>query len=91
MKELLKSYTNVPVEVAAKLLNVSKPFIYVGLQKGTLPIGTAVQITNEKYTYHISPGLLLDYIEGTSDKYEELKRMLEKLLERGDSNEKTMG
>ena len=82
MKELLKEYTNVPVEVAAKLLNVSKPFIYQGLQKGTLPIGTAVQISNEKYTYHISPGLLIDYIEGNENKYQELKNMLEKILER---------
>ncbi len=83
MKELLKEYTNVPVEVAAKLLNVSKPFIYQGLQKGILPIGTAVQISNEKYTYHISPGLLIDYIEGNESKYQELKNMLEKISERG--------
>ena len=82
MKELLKDYTNVPVDVAAKLLNVSKPFIYRGLQKGTLPIGTAVQISNEKYTYHISPGLLIDYIEGSENKYQELKNMIEKALER---------
>ena len=88
MKELLKEYTNVPVDIAAKLLNVSKPFIYAGLQKGTLPIGTAVQITNEKYTYHISPGLLIDYLEGSEGKYIELKNMLEKLLERGENSEK---
>lgn len=81
MKELLKDYTNVPVDVAAKILDVSKPFIYQGLQKGTLPIGTAVQITNEKYTYHISPGLLIDYIEGNERKFNELKNMLEKIIE----------
>ena len=80
MKELLKDYTNVPVDVAAKILDVSKPFIYQGLQKGTLPIGTAVQITNEKYTYHISPGLLIDYIEGNERKFNELKNMLEKIM-----------
>lgn len=90
MKELLKDYTNVPVEVAAKLLNVSKPFIYAGLQQKTLPIGSAIQISNKKYTYHISPGLLLDYIEGTNSKYTELKEMLEKILERSDTSEKTM-
>ncbi|AZK44800.1 helix-turn-helix domain-containing protein [Paenibacillus lentus] len=52
---------NIPVAEAAKRLGKSKQFIRVGLQKQILPFGVAVQLSS-KFSYHISPKLLDDYI-----------------------------
>ncbi len=46
---------NLPVDVAAKLMGVSPQFIRVGLQRGTLPFGWAVQQSKNRYTYWIGP------------------------------------
>lgn len=51
----------VKVEDAAKILGVSSQFIRLGIQRGILPIGYAVK-TSSKWTYHISPFLLEQYI-----------------------------
>jgi len=54
---------NITVKEAAEILGASEQFIRVGLQTGRLPIGTAVQVGYAKrYTYHISPKLLKEYI-----------------------------
>jgi hypothetical protein len=45
---------NMSVAEASKLMGVSLQFIRVGLQKGVLPFGYAVQITRGRYTYYIS-------------------------------------
>lgn len=45
---------------AAKILGVSNEYIRLGLQKGVLPIGTAVKMSSV-WTYHISPKLLEAY------------------------------
>lgn len=47
---------------ASKIMEVSQQYIRIGLQRGILPIGTAVQISGKKWTYHISKGLLEKYI-----------------------------
>jgi len=52
----------VTVLEASKILGVSQQYIRIALQKGVLPIGTAVQISGKKWTYHISKGLLDKYI-----------------------------
>ena len=52
---------NISVKEAAKMMNKSEMFVRVGLQRGLLPIGTAIQ-TSSKYSYHISPKLLKDYL-----------------------------
>ena len=39
---------------AAELMDVSQQFIRIGLQRGILPFGYAVQ-TSSKWTYYISP------------------------------------
>lgn len=52
---------NVKVSDAARLLGKSEQFVRVGLQRGILPIGTAVQMSS-KWTYHISPKLLEEYV-----------------------------
>ena len=54
----------VTVLEASKILEVSQQYIRMGLQKGILPFGTAVQISGKKWTYHISRKLLDDYIGG---------------------------
>lgn len=52
---------NISVRDAAELLGVSQQFIRIGLQRGALPIGTAVKMSS-RWTYHISPKLLKEYI-----------------------------
>ncbi|WP_165442893.1 hypothetical protein [Senegalia massiliensis] len=51
----------VSVKEAAKVLEVSEQFIRIGLQRELLPIGTAIKMSS-KWTYHISPKLLREYI-----------------------------
>lgn len=53
---------NVSVEQAAKMLGKSKQFVRVALQKGIVPFGFAVKMSS-KYTYHISPKKLNEYIK----------------------------
>ena len=45
---------DITVAEAAKLMGVSQQFVRVGLQKGILPFGYAVQISKNRYTYFIS-------------------------------------
>ncbi len=45
---------NLPVAEAARLMNKNPQFVRVGLQRGILPFGYAVQ-TSSKWTYFISP------------------------------------
>ncbi|HLS53930.1 MAG TPA: hypothetical protein VK031_08150 [Tissierellaceae bacterium] len=52
---------NISVKEAAEILGVSEQFIRIGLQRGKLPIGTAVKMSS-RWTYHISPKLLKEYI-----------------------------
>lgn len=54
---------NIKVADAARLIGKSEQFIRIGLQRGVLPIGSAVQLSS-KWTYHISPKLLEGYIGG---------------------------
>lgn len=51
------------VKEAAKKLGKSEQFIRIGLQQNILPIGVAVKMSS-KWTYHISPKLLNEYIGG---------------------------
>lgn len=52
---------NVSVKEAAEILGVSQQFVRIGLQRQLLPIGTAVKMST-RWTYHISPKLLQEYI-----------------------------
>jgi len=49
------------IKGVAKRIGKSEQFVRIGLQRGVLPIGTAVQLSS-KYTYHISPKLLKEYL-----------------------------
>lgn len=50
----------ITIKEASKIMNKSEQFIRIGLQRGILPIGNAVKMS-EKWTYYISPKLLQDY------------------------------
>ena len=50
----------ITVQQAADVLNVSQQFIRIGLQRKTLPIGSAVKMSS-RWTYHISEHLLEQY------------------------------
>lgn len=53
---------NLSVKEAAELMGASQQFIRIGLQKGVLPFGSAVQQHGTKYTYHISRHKLNEYM-----------------------------
>jgi hypothetical protein len=49
-----KSKEAMTIAEASMLMGVSRQFIRVGLQKGILPFGYAVQVSAERFTYFIS-------------------------------------
>ena len=54
---------NLSVTEAAKILGKSPQFVRIGLQRGILPIGTAIKMSS-RWTYHISKAKLLQYLGG---------------------------
>lgn len=56
---------NVLPSIAAKYIDISLPCLYYGLQQKAFPFGTAILNPGGKYSYHISPGLLVAYKRGT--------------------------
>ncbi len=56
---------NVPPRTAAKYLGMGALAMYYTLQQGVAPFGFATLNPGGKYTYHISPGLLVAYKRGT--------------------------
>lgn len=52
---------NLTIEEAARLMGVSRQFVRVGLQRGLLPFGYAVQISTDRYTYFISKQKFAEY------------------------------
>lgn len=53
---------NVSVAKAAAEMGVSTQFVRVGLQRGILKFGSAVKISGQRYTYHISEQKLNEYL-----------------------------
>lgn len=53
----------VSVKEAASLLGVSQQFVRIGMQRGELPIGSAVKMST-KYTYCIPKERLENYLSG---------------------------
>ncbi len=47
---------------AARCLGKSSQFVRVGLQRGSLPFGSAVPGTGDKFNYYISPIRFRDYV-----------------------------
>ena len=63
---------NIKVSEVAKLMGKSEQFVRIGLQRGLLPIGTAIK-TGSKYNYYISPKLLEEYIGRNKKDNEEIE------------------
>lgn len=60
---------NIKVSEAAKIIGKSQQFVRIGLQRKLFPFGVAIQMSS-KWTYHISPKLLKEYVgieEGKPD------------------------
>lgn len=57
---------------AAAIINASPQYVRVAMQRGALPIGTAVKMSSI-WTYNISPKLLGDYSGKNIEK--ELERL----------------
>lgn len=53
--------SRVSVKDAARMMGVSQQFIRIGLQRGILPFGVAVKMS-DRFTYHISLKKLKEYI-----------------------------
>lgn len=60
---------------AARIIHASDQYVRVGMQRGILPIGTAVKMSS-KWTYNISPKLLAEY--SGADIAKEIKRIRER-------------
>lgn len=50
------------VAEAANIMKVSKAYVRIGLQRGLLPFGSAVKISGNRYTYHISARRFYEYV-----------------------------
>ena len=61
--EIMK-YRNVPVEVAAKYIGWSTSTLTNAMKHGTAPVGMVSQNENGGFSYHISPGNLVKYMNG---------------------------
>jgi hypothetical protein len=57
---------SISVSEAAERMGKSEQFIRIGLQQQVLPIGVAVKMSS-KWTYHISPKLLDEYVGGETE------------------------
>jgi len=81
--EEIKKMDNVSVKDAAEFLGTSQGFIRQALKDQRLPIGAAVQQSPTKWTFNISPGLLIEYKNGRYLKnyFDENKEILRTILE----------
>lgn len=59
-----QEYRDVPPTVAAEYLRVALNYVYEGLKKQTLPIGSAVQSDKGRWSYNIPIDRLKTYASG---------------------------
>lgn len=67
--EEILAYNNVPADVAAQYIGWSTCNIYRALQQERAPFGMAARTSETKWTYNISPGLLVKYKAGEIQAY----------------------
>lgn len=63
--EDILSMQSVLPTTAAKYIHETPTFVRFGLQQNRLPFGSAIKNPSGKWSYHISPGLLVAYQRGT--------------------------
>lgn len=69
----MKEKKKITIKEASLLMNKSEQFIRVGLQRNSLPFGTAVKMSS-RWSYYISPKLFYEYVGKKEDSlYEEKK------------------
>ena len=51
----------ISVAEAAEIMGVSQQFVRIGLQRGLLPFGVALKMSN-RYTYYINPKQFSNYM-----------------------------
>ncbi len=78
-----QEYRDVPPTVAAEYLGVALNYIYEGLKKQTLPIGSAVKSDKGRWTYNIPIDRLKTYASGADISL--LTALLNKLLGSGNA------
>ena len=52
----------ISIDEAAKLLDCTKQFLRVALQRGAFEFGVAVKMTGNRYTYYINRNNLMEYV-----------------------------
>ncbi len=52
---------NISIKQAAEIMGKCPQFVRVGLQRGNLPFGTALKMS-DRWTYYISPKLFYEYV-----------------------------
>lgn len=58
-----KNKKNMTIKEVAKLLGKSEMFVRIGIQRKLLPFGIAIKLPDrERYTYHISPNSVFEYL-----------------------------
>ena len=62
METVQAEAVRVSVKDAAKELNVSEQFVRIAMQQGKLPIGIAIKLTGERFTYLITRSKLDNFI-----------------------------
>lgn len=58
---MLETMSNIPIKVAAEVIGIAPQTLRVGLQQQRIPIGSAVQTSNQ-WTYIIPFELLKNYV-----------------------------
>lgn len=65
---------NMTIKEVAKLLGKSEMFVRIGIQRQLLPFGIAIKLPGrERYSYHISPNAVYEYIKGDKPIHHEKK------------------
>lgn len=89
--EEIKQMKNVPIKDVAEQLGKSQPFVRQAIINGTLPIGSAVKSVNDGiYSFHVSPGLLIEYLTGgiaLKEYFKKNKEILSLILEQEKSTD----
>lgn len=52
----------VPIKEVAERTGMSAETIRIGLRQGVFPFGVAIQTSKTRWTYHVSPRLLDEYL-----------------------------
>ena len=62
--EEILTYDNVPVSIAASYLDKTEEFIRCAMQSQRCPFGMGVRMYGGRWSYSISPGMLIAYKRG---------------------------